>query len=174
MGRAYLAGAFAFAQHWMSTDRFAVGDHLTASFAAQSFGGRLEGGYRLTTSPIGIIPYAAVQSQHFHTPGFTEIDVTGGDVGPTFNAQSSTDTRAELGSRFDTFVALDQGALLALRCQLAWAHDWVTNLALLATLVLVPVTDIPFSPPPVQQSEGSRPSSGYRAAGGIDPNTLLP
>src|SRR6516165_5902052 len=31
-GPAYLAAAFAFANHWMSTDRFAVGDHLTANF----------------------------------------------------------------------------------------------------------------------------------------------
>ena len=46
-GPAYLAAAFAFTNHWMSTDRFAVaGDHLTASFNAQSFGGRVEGGYR--------------------------------------------------------------------------------------------------------------------------------
>ena len=43
-GPAYLAAAFAFANHWMSTDRLAVGDHLTADFNAQSYGGRLEGG----------------------------------------------------------------------------------------------------------------------------------
>jgi uncharacterized protein with beta-barrel porin domain len=30
-GPAYLAAAFSFANHWMSTDRFAVGDHLTAA-----------------------------------------------------------------------------------------------------------------------------------------------
>src|SRR5262249_37414760 len=33
-GPAYLAAAFAFTNHWMSTDRFAVGDHLTANFNA--------------------------------------------------------------------------------------------------------------------------------------------
>src|SRR5215510_6434655 len=49
-GWAYLAGAFAFTNHWMSTDRFAfAGDHLTASFNAQSYGGRVEGGYRFAT-----------------------------------------------------------------------------------------------------------------------------
>src|SRR5262249_9237730 len=40
-GPAYLAAAFAFTNHWMSTDRFAVGDHLTANFNAQSYGGRI-------------------------------------------------------------------------------------------------------------------------------------
>jgi autotransporter-associated beta strand protein len=36
-GPAYLAAAFAFANHWMSTDRLAVNDHLTADFNAQSY-----------------------------------------------------------------------------------------------------------------------------------------
>src|SRR5262249_60299431 len=41
-GPAYVAAALAFTNHWMSTDRFAfAGDHLTASFNAQSFGGRV-------------------------------------------------------------------------------------------------------------------------------------
>jgi hypothetical protein len=31
-GPAYLAAAFAFTNHWMSTDRIDVGDHLTADF----------------------------------------------------------------------------------------------------------------------------------------------
>ena len=39
-GPAYVAAAFSYTNHWMSTDRFAfAGDHLTASFMAQSFGG---------------------------------------------------------------------------------------------------------------------------------------
>jgi autotransporter-associated beta strand protein len=70
-GPAYLAAAFAFTNHWMSTDRSAVGDHLTADFNAQSYGGRLEGGYRFATPYAGVTPYAAIQAQSFHTPGFT-------------------------------------------------------------------------------------------------------
>src|SRR5262245_41035278 len=71
-GPAYLAAAFAFANHWMSTDRLAVSDHLTADFNAQSYGGRLEGGYRFGMPYGGITPYAAIQAQNFHTPGYTE------------------------------------------------------------------------------------------------------
>jgi uncharacterized protein with beta-barrel porin domain len=55
-GPAYLAAAFAFANHWMSTDRVALVDHLTADFNAQSYGGRLEGGYRFGTPFGGIAP----------------------------------------------------------------------------------------------------------------------
>jgi hypothetical protein len=48
----------------MSTDRFAfAGDHLTASFNAQSFSGRVESGYRFMTYYGGLTPYAAIQSQ---------------------------------------------------------------------------------------------------------------
>jgi autotransporter-associated beta strand protein len=40
-GPAYVAAAFAFADYWMSTDRFAAfADHLTARFNAQSYGWR--------------------------------------------------------------------------------------------------------------------------------------
>src|SRR4029077_1141334 len=77
-GAAYLAGAFAFTNHWMSTDRFAfAGDHLTASFNAQSYGGRVEGGYRFATFFGGIAPYVAIQAQSFHTPGYAEVDGSG-------------------------------------------------------------------------------------------------
>ena len=75
----YLAGALAFTNHWMSTDRFAAfGDHLTADFNAQSFGGRAEGGYRFATAVGGVTPYAALQAQSFRMPSFNETDVTGG------------------------------------------------------------------------------------------------
>src|SRR6516165_8252532 len=56
-GPAYLAAALAYTNHWMSTDRFAfAGDHLSASFNAQSFGGRVEGGYRFATIYGGLTP----------------------------------------------------------------------------------------------------------------------
>src|SRR5260221_6068578 len=72
-GPAYVAAALAFANHWMSTDRFAFGgDHLTASFQGQSFAGRLEGGYRMGLQMIGVTPYAALQAQIFQTPAYSE------------------------------------------------------------------------------------------------------
>src|SRR6201997_337774 len=74
-GPAYLAAAFAFANHWMSTDRLAIGDHLTADFNAQSYGGRLEGGYRFGMPWGGITPYAAIQAQDFHTPNYSETGI---------------------------------------------------------------------------------------------------
>jgi uncharacterized protein with beta-barrel porin domain len=126
-GPAYLAAAFAFTNHWMSTDRFAVGDHLTADFNAQSYGGRLEGGYRFATPYAGITPYAAIQAQNFHTPGYTETGLIPSGFALAFGSRDATDTRSELGARFDRVVAVYTNAVLALRGRVAWAHDWVSD-----------------------------------------------
>ena len=126
-GPAYLAAAFAFTNHWMSTDRFAVGDHLTASFNAQSYGGRVESGYRFATWYGGVTPYAAIQAQSFRTPGYSETDTTGGGFALAYNSRTGTDTRSELGTRFDRVLALYTNAVLSLRARVAWAHDWVSD-----------------------------------------------
>ncbi|MGA8991225.1 MAG: autotransporter domain-containing protein, partial [Rhodoplanes sp.] len=127
-GPAYLAGALAFAEHWMTTDRFAfAGDHLTARFNAQSYGGRIEGGWRFATFLGGVAPYAAVQAQAFHTPAYNELDTTLGGFGLNYNARNGSDTRSELGARFDQALPIATTAVLALNARAAWAHDWVTT-----------------------------------------------
>jgi outer membrane autotransporter protein len=138
-GAAYLAGAFAYTNHWMSTDRFAfASDHLTASFNAQSLGGRVEGGYRVATWYGGVTPYAAIQAQSFRTPGYSETDGSGLGFALSYNARTGTDTRSELGARFDRLVALNPSAALALRGRLAWAHDWVSDPSLAAVFQTLP------------------------------------
>ena len=138
-GPAYLAAAFAFTNHWMSTDRFAfAGDHLTASFNAQSLGARVESGYRFATMFGGIAPYAAIQAQSFRTPTYSETDVNGGGFALGYNGRTATDTRSELGARFDRLLALNPNAALALRARLAWAHDWVSDPTLGAVFQTLP------------------------------------
>jgi uncharacterized protein YhjY with autotransporter beta-barrel domain len=138
-GPAYLAAALAYTNHWMSTDRFAfAGDHLTASFNAQSFGGRVEGGYRIATIYGGLTPYAAIQAQNFHTPGYTEADLTSGGFALGFNSRNATDTRSELGGRFDRLLLLNSEAALTLRTRVAWAHDWISDPSLAALFQTLP------------------------------------
>jgi autotransporter-associated beta strand protein len=137
-GPAYLAAAFAFTNHWMSTDRTAVGDRLTASFNAQSYGGRIESGYRFGTPYGGITPYAAIQAQSFHTPGYTETDAIANGFALTFNGRDATDTRSEVGTRFDRVLAVYSTAVLALRGRVAWAHDWVSDPSLLPVFQALP------------------------------------
>jgi len=138
-GPAYLAAAFAFTNHWMSTDRFAfAGDHLTASFNAQSLGARVESGYRFATMFGGIAPYAAIQAQSFRTPTYSETDLNGGGFALGYAGRTASDTRSELGARFDRLLALNPNAALALRARLAWAHDWVSDPTLAAVFQALP------------------------------------
>src|SRR5262245_54679754 len=84
-----------------------------ANFNAQSYGGRLESGYRFATIYGGITPYAAIQAQSFHTPGYTETDAIANGFALTFNGRDATDTRSELGARFDRVLAVYTNAVLA-------------------------------------------------------------
>ncbi|MFZ0606870.1 MAG: autotransporter domain-containing protein [Xanthobacteraceae bacterium] len=140
-GPAYLSGALAFANHWFSTSRIALGDNLTASFQGQSYAARGEAGYRyglpIIGYIIGVTPYAALQVQDFHTPGYSETDLTGGGFGLTYAAMNATDTRSELGARFDNLTVWD-GMPLVLRGRLAWAHDWVSDPTLGAVFQALP------------------------------------
>jgi uncharacterized protein with beta-barrel porin domain len=137
-GPAYVAATLAFANHWMTTDRFAVGDQLTANFNAQSYAARVEAGYRYAVvSTIGVTPYAALQAQDFHTPSYSETDLTGGGFGLSYGAMTATDTRSELGARFDDPTLL-AGVPLVLHGRLAWAHDWVSNPTLGAVFETLP------------------------------------
>jgi len=171
-GAAYLAGAFAFTDHWMSTDRFSfAADHLTASFNAQSYGGRVEGGYRFATWYGGVTPYAAIQVQSFHTPGYSEVDGSGLGFGLAYNARTGTDTRSELGARFDRVLALYSNAVLALRGRLAWAHDWVSDPTLAALFQTLPgASFVVNGATPVKDSALVSAGTEYRLANGV---TLL-
>jgi outer membrane autotransporter protein len=118
----------------------------------QDYGARLEAGYRFAVPVhrglVGITPYAAVQVQDFHTPTYSETDLTGGGFGLSYAAMSGTDTRSELGARFDDPTLL--GSLpLILRARLAWAHDWVSNPALNAAFQALPGTGFTVNRAPI-------------------------
>jgi outer membrane autotransporter protein len=115
-----------------------MADQLTASFNAQSYGGRIEGGYRFAVTPAsGITPYAALQAQSFRTPSYMETDVNGGGFGLGFNARNATDTRSEVGARFEQLAAIG-GYLLTLHGRLAWAHDFLSDPTLSAAFQALP------------------------------------
>ena len=143
-GAAYLSGALAYASYWASTSRtvtVAGTDTLNASFNAQNFGGRLEGGYRMTAwAPFNVVPYAAVQAQSFRTPGYSESGSLGtpDPFALTYASQTATVVRSELGSRFDQMFAQSDGSSVNLFGRLAWAHDWQNNPNLSATFIGLP------------------------------------
>jgi fibronectin-binding autotransporter adhesin len=140
-GPLYFSGALAFANHWFTTDRSALGDQLQARFMGQSYAARGEVGYRyalpVTSAVIGVTPYAALQAQDFHTPSYSEVDLIGGALALSYDAMNATDTRSELGARFDNLQVVN-GMPLVLRGRLAWAHDWITDPALGAVFQALP------------------------------------
>jgi uncharacterized protein with beta-barrel porin domain len=137
-GRAYLAGALSFSNHWFNTGRSALGDQLNATFTGQSYGVRIESGYRVgLISTLGVTPYGAVQFQDFKTPAYSETDATNGGFGLSYAAMNATDVRTELGSRFDAPTVV-YGKPIVLNGRLAWAHDFVSNPTLDATFQSLP------------------------------------
>jgi uncharacterized protein with beta-barrel porin domain len=138
-GPLYFTGMAAFGNSWFTTNRIAaLGDQLTAKFAGQSYALRGEIGYRYALLPAaGMTPYAALQTQWFHTPSYSETDLTGGGFALAYNAQTVNDTRSELGARADDLATLG-GMPLLLQGRLAWAHDWVSSPALGAVFQALP------------------------------------
>jgi uncharacterized protein with beta-barrel porin domain len=137
-GPAYVAGAMSFTNHWFSTSRTALGDQLTGRFEGESYGARLEGGYRFAMLPwLGATPYAAVQAQEFSAAGFSETDVTGGGFGLDYAPKQASDVRSELGLRLDDPTMLG-GMPLILRGRVGYAHDTVGDPALSAVFQALP------------------------------------
>jgi autotransporter-associated beta strand protein len=127
IGPAYLSAALAYGWHDVTTNRtvaLAGIDQLQGRFRAETFSGRFEGGYRFATPFVGITPYAAAQVISFNLPNYAERSLVGGGLfALNYAAQTTTDTRTELGLRSDKSFAM-QDAVLTLRGRAAWAHDY--------------------------------------------------
>jgi len=146
---AYVSAAVAYAWHNVSTDRFvtvAGTDHLTAAFAANNVGGRIEGGYRFAIPGVlgwpgqfGLTPYAAAQVQVFRTPSYSESAVSGSSIfALAYNTSTTTTTRTELGARSDWTIPVDYRTTLTLRTRAAWAHDHWSDPSITAAFLSLP------------------------------------
>lgn len=142
-GHAYVSAAFAYGWHDVTTTRslaLAGLDTLQGRFRADSFAGRFEGGYRFATALVGLTPYAAVQAINFRLPSYAEQSLAGGGLfALNYAAQTTTDTRTELGLRTDKSLAIS-GGVLTLRGRLAWAHDYNPDRAVSAAFQALPGT----------------------------------
>jgi autotransporter-associated beta strand protein len=144
VGAAYLTGAIAYGWQDVTTDRtvaIAGIDRLRAEFNANTWSGRLEGGYRLVApwiGGVGVTPYAAGQFTTFDLPNYAEAVVASSSTfALSYAAKSVTDTRTELGLRTDKSFAMPDG-VLTLRGRAAWAHDLNPDRAVAATFQTLP------------------------------------
>jgi uncharacterized protein with beta-barrel porin domain len=146
-GNFYVGADAAVGNHWMSTQRFALGDQLTANFNGQIYGMRGEAGYRYAVTPlIGITPYAALQSQWFHTGNYSETDITNpaNGIALSYTSMTANDSKSELGARFDDRTMIGSMPLVV-RARLAWAHDWVSTPAMNAFFTALPLPGANFT-----------------------------
>jgi autotransporter-associated beta strand protein/T5SS/PEP-CTERM-associated repeat protein len=127
-GSWYLSAAAAFANYWASTTRnltLPAIDTLNANFNAQSWGGRLEGGYRFAWGTVNLTPYAAFQAQSFTTPNYSEASGSGSNqFALSYASRTGNIERAELGSWVNTLYLLQGNSVVSLFGRAAWAHDW--------------------------------------------------
>jgi outer membrane autotransporter protein len=150
-GPGYVAGAVTYSNYWMSTARIvtvAGFDQLKADFNADSWGGRLEGGYRLPGSfwMTNWTPYAAIQGQSFHTPNYGEVATAGSNqFALNFAGRTATAYRGEIGLRSDKVMAVDNGGQLNLFGKLAYAHDEISNPAAAANFTTLGLGAAPFT-----------------------------
>jgi outer membrane autotransporter protein len=160
---AYVAAAVAYAWHGVSTDRYLTvtgNDHLTADFSAYNIAGRIEGGYRFPIPGVfdspgfGVTPYGALQMQSFRTPSYSETAVSGSSMfALSYDARTTTTTRAELGAWVDRSFALDRGNVISVFGRAAWAHDWYSDPSVVASFQSLPGSSFTeFGAPPVHDS----------------------
>jgi autotransporter-associated beta strand protein len=144
VGPAYMSAALAYAWQDVTTDRtvtVAGVDRLRAEFNANTYSGRVEGGYRFVMpwiGGVGITPYAAGQFTTFDLPAYAEQVQSGANTfALAYGSKSVTDTRSELGIRTDKSYAIPN-AMLTLRGRLAWAHDFNPDRNIAATFQALP------------------------------------
>ena len=166
--------AAAYSWQDLSTDRTvlvgAVNDHLTAKFQAQGVGGRIEAGYRVAVfDEFGVTPYAAGQAQSLRLPSYSETDASGlAAFALSYGAKTTTDSRSELGARFDTrFMTGDQSRLI-LRARAAWAHDFSAGPSANATFQTLPGFGFTvFGAAPDRDSALTSASAEYKLGNGV-------
>ncbi|MDB5581857.1 MAG: Type Va secretion system autotransporter protein, partial [Bradyrhizobium sp.] len=150
-GPAYVSGALTYTNYWMRTDRVAaigLPDQLRADFNAESWGGRLEAGYRVPGNWLAIqwTPYGAIQGQSFHTPGYGEVAVVGSNAfALNFAARTATAVRGEVGLRTDKVFAIDKGSQFNVFGKVAYAHDEVSDPNLSANFTTLGAGGTPFT-----------------------------
>jgi outer membrane autotransporter protein len=122
-------------------------DGLSSNFHAQQFGLRAETGYRFDVwSRVGATPYAGLQAQWFHVPGYNEIDASGVPIFALGYASSTVaDSRSEFGLRGDYVLGAARDWALALRGRVAWAHDFNGAPSSISRFLALPATSFEVS-----------------------------
>lgn len=128
IGAGYLNAGLGYGNFWLNTSRSDGAQTLTAQSTAWTLSGRVEGGYRFTTSKrSGLTPFTALVVQHYGSPQYSE---TGSPYALTYQSSAITDPTTELGLRFD--ANLDRTTLFF---KAAWLHDFNPQASMTASFL---------------------------------------
>ncbi|QCI67761.1 autotransporter domain-containing protein [Phreatobacter stygius] len=134
LGNAYVSAAVAYG--WNSFDikrnvNLAGPELYRSSVTAQTYGGRIEAGWRFGQPGFGWTPYAALEAIGYSAPRYSESSIPAGGVfGLNFAGKSAAWVRTELGVRLDGRMVLSPGTDLIAFGRLAWAYQPTTERSL--------------------------------------------
>jgi outer membrane autotransporter protein len=119
----YLRASFGYGWHDIATTRavtVAGTDVLQAKMDAHQWGGRIEGGWRVSDL---LTPFAAFEGTQFELPAYGERAASGASTfALSYAAHDTGESHSELGARLGRAFALEDGQLSA-EGRLAWAHE---------------------------------------------------
>ena len=129
LGDGYVSAALAYGWNSFSISRTVAAAGLNETYAsrvtAQTYGGRLEAGWRMGIRAYGLTPYAALEAIGYQAPGYAETFTapTTGAAALAYAGKSSASIRSELGLRADARTDLAPGQTLITYGRLAWAYQ---------------------------------------------------
>ncbi|MBN8942846.1 MAG: autotransporter domain-containing protein [Rhizobiales bacterium] len=130
-GNGYVSAAVAYGWNGFDIKRnvnIAGPQVYSSSVTAQTYGGRIEAGWRFGQRSFGWTPYAALEAIGYSAPGYSEVSTpAGGAFGLTFAAKNTASLRSELGVRLDGQTRVSETADLITYGRLAWAYQARTD-----------------------------------------------
>ncbi|MBN8942035.1 MAG: autotransporter outer membrane beta-barrel domain-containing protein [Rhizobiales bacterium] len=132
LGDGYVSAALAYGWNAFEMNRTAAGapaETYMSRVTAQTYGGRIETGWRFGLAGFGVTPYAAIEAIGYSAPSYGETfnaPATGG-LALTFAGRSTVSLRTELGARLDAKTQVAPGSELITFGRLAWGYQAKTD-----------------------------------------------
>ncbi len=130
-GRVYLAGTAEYAHFENHTDRiidFVVDERARGNFDSDSFGGRIEAGWRRSWGRHYVTPFVGMDAYQLDIDGFTENsrNLNGGPgiLGLTFASDTLSSVTSSVGLQLDTTYTLANDRWLTPFVRVAWVHEY--------------------------------------------------
>jgi uncharacterized protein with beta-barrel porin domain len=127
-GPFYLNGIAAYGYNRYDTTRNisfgAITRRATARYDGETAGGSLEGGYRIITVPVDIIPFASLRGIYLTRDGFRERNAPA--LALDADSDNASSLMSSLGMRFTKDYKVSSGTLTP-EVSLKWGHEFIND-----------------------------------------------